>query len=107
MRQIIFLIALGCLSSSAAFGQAPSWVWAKCGLNTATAVTTAVATDRAGNILVVGTYSGTISFGTASFTSVGQSEIFLLKYAPAGTLLWARNVRDSGIAKSQAVAADS
>ena len=54
----------------------------------------AVATDAAGNTVVVGAFRGTATFGTAtsgvSFTSSNTQDTFVARYSAAGTLVWAR-----------------
>lgn len=49
-----------------------------------------IATDLQGNIYVAGSFSSqTIDFGTTSITSTLDSDIYLLKYTPDGTIDWA------------------
>lgn len=59
-----------------------------------------VETDSVGNILVAGTFRGTVDFdpgpGTASRTSNGESDVFVAKYAPTGTLLWIASLGGAG-----------
>ena len=54
----------------------------------------AVATDSAGNTVVTGSFRGTVNFnptGTGtSFTSAGTQDSFVARFAPTGSLLWAR-----------------
>jgi hypothetical protein len=42
----------------------------------------AVATDGAGNIITVGRYQGMVDFGTGVKTSVGGTDVFIVKYGP-------------------------
>lgn len=51
----------------------------------------AVAADGLGNAYVCGSFSGPAIFGTTHFTSSGE-DIFLAKYAPDATLLWAKKI---------------
>ena len=66
---------------------AQSWQWAtiEAGAN---AEGYALAKDNAGNVFLAGNHTGPASFGTSSFT-VPSSGNFVLKYSPAGVLLWA------------------
>jgi hypothetical protein len=48
-----------------------------------------VATDASGNILVTGNFSGTASFGGTNLVSAGGRDMFLAKFDPSGTVLWA------------------
>lgn len=51
-----------------------------------------VATDRSGNIFMVGEFAGTsISFGTFTLINAGFKDIFAVKYSPDGTPLWANS----------------
>src|SRR4051812_8436234 len=54
----------------------------------------AVAVDSHGDSVVAGLFSGTADFqpgsGVTNLTSVGQSDVFVAKYSPAGKLLWAK-----------------
>jgi hypothetical protein len=50
-----------------------------------------LALDVSGNILIIGVFSRTMSFGTITLTSAGLRDIFIAKYAAAGKLLWARS----------------
>lgn len=56
----------------------------------------AVAFSPVGDVVVVGLFSGTVDFdpGPGSFmqTSNGNQDVFILKLAADGTLIWARNV---------------
>jgi chitodextrinase len=68
-----------------------------------------VSIDSAGNIVVVGYFSGTVDFGGVILTSItnlvlGQyvADAFIAKYTPSGNLLWAKafggSSSDSGVA---------
>lgn len=52
--------------------------------------------DSAGDILVAGSFTGTIDFdpgsGTSNLTSAGTTDIFFCKLDAAGNLLWAKRV---------------
>jgi hypothetical protein len=49
-----------------------------------------MAVDESGNVFVTGSIRGTFTSGSVSVTSVGGSDIVLLKYSPEGELLWGR-----------------
>ncbi len=50
----------------------------------------AIATDGADNVVVTGSFSGTVDFGGGPFASVGE-EAFVAKYSPTGAHLWSRH----------------
>lgn len=62
----------------------------------------AVVIDSQNNIIVTGYFDhyGPLDFGGVSLTSVGGTDIFVAKYSPSGTLLWAKgfggNANESG-----------
>jgi len=65
-----------------------SVVWAKKAGSSAHDWGYAVAVDRQGNVIVVGSFQGTASFGVASVTSSGSSDIFVAKMDSSGKWLW-------------------
>ena len=70
-----------------------------------------VATDADRNILVTGRFTGTSTFGSGepnetSLTSAGSFDVFVAKYAPDGTLLWATHAASTGSDKGEGVATD-
>jgi hypothetical protein len=53
-------------------------------------------TDLAGNIYVAGSFYGTAEFPTGNITSTGgTSDIFIVKYTPAGTISWIKTATGS------------
>ena len=93
--------ALVVLGSVAALGQTPAW------LHLAAAGTNAHAykmrTDAAGNLYVIGHFSGTLVLDQDTLTTIGGNnyDLFIGKFSPAGNCLWARkggnNRRDYGL----------
>ncbi len=69
-----------------------------------------IALDSAGNVHLVGEFGGTVDFdpgpGTANLTSVGGSDVFVLKLDSAGNFLWARAVGGSTIDRGFGIAVD-
>ncbi|MFK8103903.1 MAG: T9SS type A sorting domain-containing protein [Saprospiraceae bacterium] len=53
-------------------------------------VVTNVAIDAAGQIYVIGEFSGTAQFGTTSLSTIEASSMFLAKYNTTGELLWVK-----------------
>ncbi len=70
----------------------------------------AMAVDPSGNIYVTGTFKSTfITFGTYTFASYSApyDDIFLVKYAPSGTVLFARHYGSNGTEGASGLAIDS
>lgn len=71
---------------------APGWQ----SVSAATSATSASAIqfaqpDAAGNILVAGTFNGSITLGSTTLTSAGSGDLFVAKYSPsAGSYVWAQ-----------------
>jgi hypothetical protein len=55
-----------------------------------------VAIDASGNGLVAGSFCGTVDFGGGPLTSAGSSNIFVAKYGPDGSFLWAKRYGEAG-----------
>jgi len=66
-----------------------------------------VALDSNNNIVVVGTFMGTVDFGAGPMTSAGSSDIFVAKFAPSGALLWAKRFGGTAGESCLAVALDA
>jgi len=84
--------------SGMSHAMAQGWLWAKSAGGTGNENATAVATDTAGNIYVTGTFSSaTVTFGSVTLTNTasGFRDIFLVKYAPSGSVLWATSAGGS------------
>ena len=64
--------------------------------STAVAQGGAVAVDGSGNVLIAGTFTGTVNFdpnaGNTSFSAASRNDVYIAKYDPSGALLWARDV---------------
>jgi hypothetical protein len=66
-----------------------------------------VAGDSAGNVVVAGSFQGTADLAGVILTSAGGSDIFVAKYAPDGTALWARRIGGKGNEMATSVAIGS
>jgi len=49
-----------------------------------------VAVDSQNNIIVAGTFAGTVNFGGTTLTANNLSSMFIAKYTPSGSLLWVK-----------------
>ena len=64
--------------------------------NTSKSQTTGVAVDASGSIYSVGLFSGTVTFGSTTFVSDGDRDIFLVKYDNSGGVQWAKRAGGTG-----------
>jgi hypothetical protein len=51
----------------------------------------AITADATGNTYIIGRYSGTVTIGTTTFTSLGHSDIFIAKHNKSGVLQWVKS----------------
>jgi hypothetical protein len=65
-----------------------------------------VATDGEGNVLVSGSFLGTMNTGT-TITGVGSMDIFVTKYTGSGSHVWSKSFGSSQIEEGTALAVDS
>jgi hypothetical protein len=67
-----------------------------------------VAVDSQSNILVAGSFAGTVDFGGTSLTAANPLSMFVAKYSPSGSLLWAKGFGGTAMASDfgPAVAVD-
>ena len=98
------------LVNAKSFAQTPSWQWANGAGSTGTEMTTGTALDGSGNLFATGWYtSASITFGTNTFMNQGSftGDIFLVKYNPSGTVLWAKSFGAADGELCNGVAADA
>lgn len=71
----------------------------------------ALAVDGDGNTLVTGRFQGTIDLdpgaGVQTATSLGQTDVYLAKYGPAGQLVWAKTFGSTTDDAANGVAVDT
>jgi hypothetical protein len=67
-----------------------------------------VATDGAGNILVTGSFSGTVDFGGGDLSTPGDDyDVFVAKYAPNGDHVWSKRFGSTDLESGQAIKTDA
>ncbi|MEP7264580.1 MAG: SBBP repeat-containing protein [Bacteroidota bacterium] len=67
-----------------------NFIWARGQGGAALEIPYAVTADAAGNAIVAGRFSSNlIAFGTIFLTQQGSMDVFIVKYDPAGTIVWA------------------
>lgn len=55
-----------------------------------------LATDAAGNVILGGSFSGTVDFGGGPMTETGSGDGFIVKLGPTGSYLWGVQYSDLG-----------
>lgn len=107
----VFILLIAALP---VFGQGPYYRWAHSMGSALTAVQESgndIAADAAGNVYVIGNFYGPTDFDTSEIdsilTSAGESDIFLAKYDPDGSYLWAFSIGGIGIEEGAALAIDA
>ena len=81
------------LFSAESYAQAPDFMWAQQAngkKKNNEEFGRSVARDASGNVYVTGHFQDVISFGDTKLISTGGSDIFIVKYSPAGVVLWAK-----------------
>jgi hypothetical protein len=66
-----------------------------------------VAVDPAGNVYWTGDFQGVITIGGMNLVSAGGTDIFLTKWTPQGTLIWAKRFGGSADESPLGIAADA
>jgi hypothetical protein len=77
-----------------------NFVWAKGIGSTGNDIGSDISLDGSGNLLITGTFEGTVDFdasstGTTNLTSAGGTDAFLAKYDTAGNFVWAKQMGGS------------
>lgn len=65
-----------------------------------------IALDPKGNVLVAGSFEGSVTFAGEPLVSAGDRDIFVAKLSPDGDLLWARTFGDLQVQAAYGVGAD-
>ena len=65
-----------------------------------------VATDVEGNVVLVGTFAGSLDLGGGSLSSLGSSDMFVAKFDSAGSFLWSKQLGGVGTQSAGGVAVD-
>ena len=117
LRCLVSLLGLAALLHlpAASWAQAPAWAWARNqvmtspsgGIGTALITPRRVAVDGSGNSYVYGNFGGTLTLGAFSLSNAGGADLYVAKYDPAGTCLWARSFGGVGAEFAQDLAVDA
>lgn len=112
---VLGLVAALQLPAAHTQAQAPDWAWARnqvmtsqtSGIGTSLISPRRVAVDGSGNSYVFGGYGGILTLGAFSLTSVSLGDLYVAKYDPAGTCLWAKTFGGIGVEAAQDLAVDA
>jgi hypothetical protein len=66
-----------------------------------------ISADNSDNVIVTGSFSGTVDFGGGPLTSGGNSDIFIVKYSPSGNHIWSKRFGSTGSDIGNSIAVDS
>ena len=108
-----FLVLFGTLlSGPTTTADAQDLQWAKQAGGTSSDEGRGIVTDAAGNSVVTGAFRGTATFGLGevnetTLTSPGSTDVFVAKYAPDGSLVWAKQAGGADSASGQGIAIDA
>lgn len=67
----------------------------------------ATAVDGAGNLLVAGSFAGTVDFGGGALTSAGANDAFVAKFDPTGKHIWSKRFGAAQEQSARSVTADA
>lgn len=67
----------------------------------------AVTYDKSGNILLVGSFGGSINLGGTTLTSAGSDDLFVAKFSPLGQLMWAKSFGDGAVQTGSGIGVDA
>jgi hypothetical protein len=65
-------------------------LWSKDAGNAGNQFGKTIAVDGAGNVLVTGYFTGSLSFGEGSIANAGNADFFLVKFDPTGGYVWSQ-----------------
>jgi hypothetical protein len=90
----------------AKFGPNGAHLWSKSFGDGGVQQAQSVAVDALENVIVTGSFYGTIDFGGDALTSAGWGDIYLAKFGPDGAHLWSKSFGDGSEQAAEAVAVD-
>ena len=105
--QTLFLAVLALLALAPtvhAFTPVPMWSESWGGANGD--IVNDIVRDGPGNLIVVGSFGGTVDFGGGPLVSAGGTDIFIAKYNAAGTHQWSKRIGGTGSDYAYSVTTD-
>ena len=101
------VILAGCLTIAFHADVWAATLWSKRFGDASSQVGNSVATDASGNVIVTGSFQGTVNFGGDTLTSAGSDDIFVAKFDAAGVHQWSQRFGDATSQVGQSVATDA
>jgi hypothetical protein len=80
----------------AKFSPDGSHVWSKRFGNSTSQDLAYVAIDASGNVIITGSFYGSVDFGGGDLTSAGSNDIFVAKFSPDGSHVWSKRFGSGG-----------
>ncbi|MBK8497853.1 MAG: SBBP repeat-containing protein [Flavobacteriales bacterium] len=110
MKHFARLLSLLLVFTSGVASAQVEWSWARSGVGQGYDQALGTATDPSGNVIVVGHFTSvTITFGIFTLTNnaAGDDDLFVVKYDPAGNVIWVRGAGAGLDDKANAVTTDT
>ncbi|MCF0206798.1 MAG: SBBP repeat-containing protein, partial [Bacteroidales bacterium] len=80
--------------------------WVKAFGNADNDVVSDVAVDNLGNIYITGTFSSSLDIYGNSISSLGETDFYVAKFLPEGSLVWLKSCGSAGEEQANAIAVD-
>jgi cysteine-rich repeat protein len=88
------------------YSPAGNHLWSKRFGDVTGSVGRSVAVDNNDNILLTGSFSGTVNFGGGSLTGAGSTDVFLVSFSPTGSHRWSKGFGGNSSDGGKSVAVD-
>ena len=106
-KKFLYTLATGLLLLIGMNAHASEFVWAESAGGSSFDSGNGIALDGDGNSYVTGVFQETTSFGGTPLTSNGSGDMFIAKYDPDGTLIWAKSAGGTSLDVGRGIAVDS
>ena len=93
------------------FDTSGNFIWARGFGGVGTDDVNSLKTDLAGNLLITGAFSSTVDFdpgtGTSNLISNGDKDVYISKFDPSGSFIWAKSFGGTGTDEGSSVSTDA
>ncbi|MDH4038458.1 MAG: T9SS type A sorting domain-containing protein [Candidatus Krumholzibacteria bacterium] len=103
---VLSALAILSLGITPAMAQQPVHLWSHGFGGTSWDQGTSIAVDADGNVIIAGSFQGTMNLGGGNLTSAGDRDIFLAQFGPGGAHQWSKSFGGTGYDEATAVAVD-